>query len=129
MELGMLTEDLSELSEYGIADGSSSSSTNVILAKLEAMEQKIAVISTSGGKPSSSSNTYRASNISPEEKERRRVERLCYHCGGRNHISRNCPKKGSSGPNNFKSTSNFRNNNINLDSSVAETPAPEPLNE
>jgi hypothetical protein len=38
-------------------------------------------------------DTSRVKKLTEEEKERRRMERLCFYCGGKDHSLNNCPLK------------------------------------
>ena len=48
--------------------------------------------SHSGGEPMQIDSL--AKTLTPQEKQRRRVEGLCLYCGEPNHVANNCPKKG-----------------------------------
>ena len=144
MDLSMISDNYGdaekEFIEVGGSDMASNSNSfmagDVVLAKLEAMQQQIKALSIGNNRSGyGSSNTSSSSNVigsskftngnrninslSPEERERRRIEKLCYHCGGKNHISRNCPKKMNGNRFNGGNSSNgnpYRNNNINVNS-------------
>ena len=93
--------------------------SNVVLAKLVAMEQKISAISTNNNRNSYVNdagrrfNGNRSNGLSQEERDRLRSENRCFRCKERGHIARYCPnvKRNSNGPGNGNNNTNNNNNN------------------